>query len=76
MASETIAERLAAAGLRVNPLVWRWDGPPNNQWLTYDDDGDPIVSVDDEDRDNEDRIHAESVLAMLEPIPSEEQDRE
>lgn len=72
----TVADRLAAAGVRVRPLVWRWDDSPGNKhWIAYDDYGDPICADDIEGRLMCDHEHAAAVLAMLEVVPSEEPPR-
>ncbi len=86
----TIAERLAAAGLRVKPLVWQessgcpfavpydvWRSMDHSVWVA--DIGGPGDSETEVHRGTRadciaacERHHAEAVLAMLEPIPSEE----
>lgn len=68
---ETVADRLAAAGVRVKPLVWKrscsrryWhtNYPEGNEWTA--DSKQEIESLDTE--------YILSVLAMLEVVPSEE----
>ena len=67
----TVADRLAAARVRVRPLVWSWNDDigcyhavdeSGTSWMA--DDEDQVESVNEE--------HAAAVLANLEVVPSEE----
>lgn len=84
MTQTDIAARLAAAGLRVKPLVWRVSHLNNGHvmsmaydlimtplgWHLMDGSGQWATLV--EAKAACELHHVESVLAMLEPIPSEE----
>ncbi len=66
----TVAERLAAAGLRVKPLVWR--KLRIRFWVGVDTEGHEWAACSKRHRATCEADHAAAVLAMLEPIQSEE----